>query len=195
MNKVKVLKKVASLILTLCLILSTCALASVRASAAGLQQEVWGTVSFYSADTSFVKYGKSSTHIYIKTTGNGWRENVYVHYDYGDGSKEWYDEPATLVKSYNGYKIWEANISSYGKKFCLKYVANGKVFWDNNNGKNYTTEKIGKDTMIAASRADSYVPANKFMVVATLQNANYTKVVKVKETLIKSSAEVAPSDF
>lgn len=77
-----------------------------------------------------------------------------MHYNYLNG-EDWKDSQATYITTLSdGSKLWKAEINSYNTEHAIKYVAYGQVFWDNNNGNDYTTEKLGT-APITVNRSNS----------------------------------------
>ena len=172
--KTKFRKKVLALLFTFTMLFSlNSAFGSFTVNAAT------DRVSMYLYDLSFSKYGIVGSEIYIQTKDNASNQQVYVYYNPGDGG-EWQDEQAAYFTTLSdGSKIWKAHIQSYSIEYAIKYVADGQIFWDNNNGKNYTGEKLGS-APITVHRHVSYM--NTYVVTATLQNYSYNKNVQVRYT-------------
>ncbi len=138
-------------------------------------------VKLYSADTYFCKYGITGTNVFVQTKDNAKNQKVYVHYNHLKG-EAWQDSEATYVTTLNdGSKLWKAYISSYNTEYVIKYVADGRTYWDNNNDKNYTSERIGSAPVTVNRSGYVYLPY--FNVSATLQNYAYVKDVKVRYTV------------
>lgn len=175
MNKTTKFKRALALVMTLSMLL--CILGSfsiLKASA------ITDNVSLYSSEVYFSKYGMSRRYIYVQTNDNASNQHVYVHYKYLEG-QDWQDEEATYFTTLpDGSKIWKADIGSYSTEYAIKYVADGVTYWDNNNGNNYTHEKIGTAPITANRSYSSYY--GSFYINATLQNYAYDKVVKVRYT-------------
>ncbi len=137
-------------------------------------------VSMYSREIYFVKYGYVISHIYIQTKDNASNQQVFVHYNYMDG-EDWKDSHATYVTTLSdGSKIWKASITSFNTEYAIKYIADGQTYWDNNNGNNYTSEKIGA-APITANRGN-YPDFSRYAINATLRNYAYQKNVQVRYT-------------
>ena len=173
--------RIASIVLTLATLLSIFTIIGTVSAGAAPKNRV----SLYCANPTFSKYGMTSYEVYIQTKDDCKDQKVYVHYNYLD-SEKWRDEEAKLYKVMNdGSKIWKANFTSYNTRYCIKYVANGVTYWDNNNGKDYTYgTSIGSETPVIAQKRnyqyyDSY---NGYQVEALLQNYGYHKNVFVRYT-------------
>jgi hypothetical protein len=173
--------KIASIVLALAMMLSIFTVfGTVSAGAAAKNR-----VSLYCASPTFSKYGMTSYEVYIQTKDDCKDQKVYVHYNYMNNEK-WRDQEAELYKVMNdGSKIWKANFTSYNTRYCIKYVANGVTYWDNNNGKDYTYgTSIGSNNAITSERYGyQYNDWYKgFEIGAVLQNYGYHKNVFVRYT-------------
>lgn len=138
-------------------------------------------VSLYSSEVTFCKYGITSTTIYVKTDSSSSDQSVTIHYNYLDG-EEWRDSAAREFTTLSdGSKIWAAQISSYNTEYAIKYEANGNVYWDNNNGQNYTNEVLGT-APITVRRGRPFYSNYTNSITAVLQNYAYEKEVVVRYT-------------
>lgn len=174
MTKTSTAKKVISIVTVLSILV--CAFSAFAGTAGAATDKV----SMYYTETYFCKYGSTGTYVYVQTKDNAQKQEVTVHYNYLKGH-EWNDAKAEFVKTLNdGSKLWKAYISSYNTEYAIKYVGDGNTIWDNNNGKNYTTEKLGTAPITVNRTGYPYMPAYK--VSATLQNYAYEKDVKVRYT-------------
>jgi hypothetical protein len=82
----------------------------------------------------------------ISVESLGGSEKVYVHYTYGDG--EWVDVEAVYQgKAADGRSVWNFRTKDsavpysyyeYKCQFAIRYEVNGKVYWDNNGGADYS---------------------------------------------------------
>lgn len=180
--KTRTVTKIASIVLTLAMMLSIfCVVGTVSAGAAG-PISANNRVSLYSANPYFSKYGMTSYEVFIQTRDDCKSQKVYVHYNYLDG-QQWRDQEAELYTVMNdGSKIWKANITSYNTRYCIKYVANGVTYWDNNNGKDYTYGNTLGNAPIVSERLGYQYPYQGFMVNVLLQNYAYHKNVFVRYT-------------
>ena len=169
--------KVASVLLIVAMLLSMiCIAGTVSAGAAS------DRVSLYSACPTFGKYGMTSYEVFIQTKDNCSNQKVYVHYNYLD-NEAWRDQEAQYFTTLNdGSKIWKANFTSYNTRYCIKYVADGVTYWDNNNGKDYTYGNTLGTAPIVSERMGYQYPYQGFMVNALLQNYAYHKNVYVRYT-------------
>lgn len=175
MTKTRSIKKIIALITVVCIMAGTLTVfAGVTAGAAT------DKVKLYSTELYFSKYGIRGTNVYVQTKDSASNQKVTVHYNYLKG-QPWKDCDAEYVTTLNdGSKLWKAYITSYNTEYAIKYTGNGHTYWDNNNGKNYTDEKIGS-AVITANRG-GYVYFPGYTVSATLKNLAYQKDVKVRYT-------------
>lgn len=118
---------------------------------------LWASLSF--AQDDMIKLIKAESY-YVSTyqTGGYYERNmliqiknidgtkqVYVHHSTTDGT--WVDIPAKFFNFADStYELWQVNTKDFfnagadGTEFVLKYVVNGKTYWDNNNNANYRLE-------------------------------------------------------
>ena len=175
MSKTVSVKKVISIVTVLSIII--CAFTMVSGVSANAATD---RVSLYSTEIYFSKYGMTGTNVYVQTKDNASNQKVSIHYNYLKG-QAWMDSDAEYVTTLeDGSKIWKAYITSYNTEYAIRYVADGKTYWDNNNGKNYKREAIGT-APITVNRG-SYPYFSYYTVSATLQNYAYHKDVKVRYT-------------
>ena len=168
--------KIVAAITAICMLVSVfAAFGCVNASADT------ANVSLYFAELTFSKYGMSTRDIYVKTDGNSSNQAVTVHYHYYMNS--WVDEEAELFTTLSdGSKIWEASITSYDMQYAIKYVADGRTYWDNNHGSNYKNEPLGT-AAVTVNRVNSIFSKDRPQTVtAVLQNYAYHKNVFVRVT-------------
>ena len=188
----KATRRITSLILTIAMILSLICVAGTVTTGAATKK-----VSLYSSTVYFSKYGGSTYETFIQTTGKAKEEKVYVHYNYLD-HMDWQDAEAELYTTLNdGSKIWRVCFSSFNTKYCIKYVADGKTYWDNNNGKDYDgSTRLGSAPIMADRVGYQYTGwYSGLNVYANLKNYAYHKNVFVRYTTDswKSHRDVAMS--
>lgn len=175
--------RIASIVLTFVMMLSLlCIVGTASAGAAAAPSHA--RFSLYCASPYFSKYGAASYEVYIQTRDDARSQKVYVHYNYMDG-QAWRDAEAEFYTTLNdGSKIWKANFTSYNTQYCIKYVANGVTYWDNNNGRNYSSgTSIGSNAAITAQKLGyQYGGWNGFQINAVLHNYAYHKNVFVRYT-------------
>ena len=175
MTKTSTTKRAISLVTVLSIIV--CAFSVFTSISAGAATD---KVSLYSTETYFSKYGITGKYVYVQTKDNAADQQVTVHYNYLKG-QDWKDAKADYVTTLDdGSKLWKAYITSYNTEYAIKYVGDGKTTWDNNNGKNYTTEALGT-APITVNRG-GYGWLGSYQISATLQNYAYAKDVKVRYT-------------
>lgn len=171
--------KIASIVLAVIMLLSTfCIMGTASASA------VTDKVSLYSSSVYFAKYGFANYEVFVQTKDNGNNQKVYIHYNYLDNT-EWKDTEAKYYKTLSdGSKIWKASFCSYNCRYAIKLVSNGREYWDNNGGKDYTGDNIIGSAPVASERLgyQSYYLYGGFRVNAILQNYAYHKNVFVRYT-------------
>lgn len=174
----KTTTKLASVFLIVAMLFGMlCVAGTVTAGAASNDK-----VKLYSASPYFTKYGMTTYEVYIQTKDNAADQKVYIHYNYLNG-EEWRDQEAEYFTTLNdGSKIWKAFFTSFNTKYCIKYVADGVTYWDNNNGNDYTYgNSIGSAPIISERNGYQY-PYMGFTVNALLQNYAYHKNVFVRYT-------------
>ena len=183
-NTRKITKRFASIILSVAMLLSmicvmgTVSIGTISADAASSR------VSLYCATPYFSKYGFTSYEVFIQTKDNARNQKVFVHYNYMNG-EPWKDSEAELYTTLSdGTKIWKTMFTSYSTAYCIKYVADGKTYWDNNNGRNYGSgTSIGANTPIVSQKLGyQYSEWTGFQINALLQNYAYHKNVFVRYT-------------
>lgn len=172
MTNTKKINRALAFILTLSIILCCFGiLGGIEASA------VTNGVSMYYCDQQPLKYGLISYRIYIKTEGNAFNQQVYVHYSTERNNEDTYDMQASYLKTLaDGSKIWVANITAQSIRYVIKYVADGQIFWDNNGGKFYTDETVGSIAIVINCSSDSRT------ISVTLKNYGYNKQVTLRYT-------------
>ena len=175
MTKTSKTTKIAAMMLTIAMLLGMlCIVGATNASAAT------DRVKLYSSAKYFVKYGFTTSEVYVWTQDNAQNQQVFVHYCYMD-NQPWQDAKAEYVTTLSdGSKIWKANFSSFNTKYAIKYVADGQEIWDNNNGKDYTYADVCGTAPVTVERT-GYAYYN-IPVRAVLQNYAYNKNVFVRYT-------------
>lgn len=180
--KTRSITKIASIVLTLVMILSLFTIVGTVSAGAAGPISANNRVSLYCASPYFSKYGMTSYEVFIQTRDDCKSQKVYVHYNYMDG-QQWRDQEAELYTVMNdGSKIWKANFTSYNTRYCIKYVANGVTYWDNNNGKDYTYGNTIGNAPVVSEKLGYQSCYQGFMVNALLQNYAYHKNVYVRYT-------------
>lgn len=170
--------KIASVFLIVAMILGMlCVTGTLTVSAAGQDR-----VKLHSATPYFVKYGMTTYEAFIQTKDNAADQKVYVHYNYMNG-ETWLDREAEYFTTLSdGTKIWKAYFTTFNAKYCIKYVADGVTYWDNNNGNDYTAGNAIGSAPIISERMQYQYPYMGYTVKALLQNYAYHKNVFVRYT-------------
>lgn len=177
MTKTRNTSKIAAIVLTLVMLLSTVCIAGTATAGAATDK-----VNLCSSGVTFSKYGIAAYEVFIKTTDSARNQKVMVHYNYCGGV--WNDVYATCVQTNNdGSKIWKANFNTYDCKYAIRYEGDGNVTWDNNNGKDYTrTDVLGPGAAVTSERLGYQWSMENYQVNAVLQNYAYNKNVFVRFT-------------
>ena len=174
----KVMKKLLSVAMAAALAIGAVAFggSDVTANAAS------NPVRMHSTEITFCKYGFTHYNVYIEVDANSAsNKEVYVHHSTYD--QGWINTEATFyaMKDSNT-EIYKATVTGMSAtEFVLKYVADGRVYWDNNYGKNYqATDMVGTAEVKALPlRSAMY---GTYTVQASVKNIAYHKVVKVRYT-------------
>lgn len=128
--------------------------------------------------------------IEIEVLNMAYDKKVYVHHKKFDGI--WSDIEASFVKTgNNNYEIWKVNFctdsygyykNDYDQEFALRYEVNGNVYWNNNNGQNFSKAWYGPNGIFAGKGIVGLKSA-KCELVATYNGYaafNKTFIIKVK---------------
>lgn len=177
-NTRKTSTKITSVFLIVAMLLGMmCIAGTVSAGAAANDR-----VKLHSATPYFVKYGMTTYEAYIETKDNANNQKVYVHYNYMDG-QPWQDREATYVTTLSdGTKLWKVQFTSFNARYCIKYVADGVTYWDNNNGNDYFAGNAIGSAPVISERMMYQYPYMGYTVKALLQNYAYHKNVFVRYT-------------
>ena len=177
MTKTRNATKIAAIVLTFVMLLSTICIAGTATAGAATDK-----VQMCSAGVVFTKYGNSDYEVFIKTNDNARNQKVMVHYHYLGGA--WNDVYAECVQTNNdGSKIWKARFYSYALKYAIRYEGDGVSTWDNNNGKDYTyTDVLGRGAAVTSERLGYAYDLSNYQINAVLQNYAYHKNVFVRYT-------------
>lgn len=140
-------------------------------------------VSLYSSGITFTKYGSRTYEVFIQTRDDAFDQQVFVHYNYMD-SLGWSNAKAEYVTTLNdGSKIWKAAFASFNTRYAIKFIADGREYWDNNDGKDYNgTETLGTAPIVAERAGAGVAFSNTYVINAALQNYAYQKNVFVRYT-------------
>ncbi len=143
----------------------------------------YNPVKMYSTHINANRYGITSRTIYIQVdAASAANKAVFVHYELYN-EEEWQDAQASFVtKLDDNTEIWRADITGIiTGQFAIKYVGDGQVYWDNNNGKNYTNNDI-LGTAVVSAQPLRYA-SNGYTLRVAVKNLDYDKVVGVRYTL------------
>ncbi len=178
MTKTTKKTRFAAILLTLAMMIGMFSVVGVTSASAATDK-----VSLYSSSITFTKYGAYTYEAYIQTRDNASDQQVYVHYLYMD-SLGWTDTKAEYVTTLSdGSKIWKAYFTSMNTHYAIKFVADGREYWDNNNGKDYNgTETVGVAPIAPKRNASGFYYSNTYAINAVLQNYAYHKDVFVRYT-------------
>ena len=146
------------------------------------------TVELYYLDSYGGRYGMSKYTVYAKVNSNAQHKEVFLHYYNQNGSK-WEDEEGSYVTTLpDGSEIWKVTPAiAYGTLYAIKFVGDGQVYWDNNNGNNFTSKDILgyaniKLRRIYISNINNSLNKTTINITAIVKNIAYEKVVGVRYT-------------
>ena len=142
-------------------------------------------VKMYYCDHVLSYHGSVTVTVYVQVDSrSAANRQVYIHHS-GFSSGDWGDVEATyFTKLDDNTEIWKASI--YGieanLKYAIKYIGDGKTYWDNNNGNNYGYDITGAANVKAGRLVfgSNYAGVN---VTAVVKNIAYDKKVIVRYTL------------
>lgn len=171
--------KIVAMMLTLTMLLSVFCFKAVTPVSASTAPRV----SFYSMGGINTRHGITTYEVFVQTNDNANDQAVTIHYFYMP-NLGWTDTKATYVTTLSdGSKIWRAVFTSYKCQFAIKYEADGEVFWDNNNGNDYTSANVIGAAPIASERLSVYQFSGRdYTINAILKNFAYEKNVFVRYT-------------
>lgn len=164
-----------------------------------ISQEVNEAIYSNTGDVSLVrayattggKYGMTwyDRDFIVKVKNLAYSKKVSIHHKNADGT--WSDYAAAYKSTVNGgFEIWTLHLYSsgnnpYGNQFVVKYEVNGNIYFDNNNGQNYTLNAndgimLGKNINVL-NRNDVYIYPNSGYINFNIdvRNLAYSKNVKV----------------
>ncbi|MER2147799.1 MAG: hypothetical protein ABS987_01455 [Ruminococcus sp.] len=178
MTKTTKKTRFAAILLTLAMVIGLFGAVGVTSASAATDK-----VSLYSSSVTFSRVGVNSYEVFIRTRDNAADQQVYVHYFYTD-IIGWCDAQAEYFTTLNdGSKIWKANFTSAMTRYAIKFVADGREYWDNNNGKDYNgSETIGVVPIAPQRDASGFYNTSRYSINAVLQNYAYHKDVFVRYT-------------
>lgn len=173
-----IFKKVSSVIMVFALLLGLLTVSNNTITAKAADSPV----KMYCCEGQTIYHGINNYKVYIQiAAGSAGSKSVYVHYRVN--SYDWTDVSAAFLTKLNPEtEIWVASISgSELTDYAIKYVGDGNVYWDNNNGKNYQFSQPLGVANIKALRYGSKTPSY-YQIYAAVKNLAYNKVVKVRYT-------------
>ncbi|MDE6232797.1 MAG: CBM21 domain-containing protein [Lachnospiraceae bacterium] len=176
----KKIKKVTVIILALAIIFGVFGISGMEVTVKASDSPV----KMYYCDHVLSYHGSVTVTVYVQVDSrSAVNRQVYIHHS-GFGSGDWEDvEAAYCTKLDDNTEIWKATITGYetSLEFAIKYIGDGKVYWDNNNGNNYTYNNVLGIANVKAGRLYK-VYSSKVMMFATVKNLAYNKNVKVRYT-------------
>ncbi|MDE7432976.1 MAG: CBM21 domain-containing protein [Lachnospiraceae bacterium] len=140
-------------------------------------------VKMYCCDSVINWRGSVEYIVYIQIDADS-AANKEVSVHYSTGTSAWQDAEATYVTHLdNQTEIWKATVSGFGigGEYAIKYIGDGKTYWDNNNGQNYTATDVLGQANIIVDRLQ-YQQPNSYTIKAIVRNLGYNKVIKVLYT-------------
>lgn len=179
MNLRKTIKKLCAIVMAFAMLFGILPMSgcTITANAAS------NPVQMYSVDNTFSRVGYTSRAIYIQVDAkSAANKAVYVHYENTYEGK-WQDAQASFVtKLDDNTEIWVAGVSGIGLsgEFVIKYVGDGHIYWDNNNGKNYSSHDLLGAANVSAQRLRS--GGHGYNLQVAVKNLAYNKIVKVRYT-------------
>lgn len=177
----KLLRRISAIVLTICVLFNLVATTNnaIVAKADGK------TVELYYLDGYGGRYGMSKYTVYVKVNSNAQHKEVYLHYYNQNGSK-WEDKAGSYVTTLpDGSEIWEVTPgNAYGTLYAIKFVGDGQVYWDNNNGNDFTNQNVLGCANIKLRRIRTNESLNKITISleAVVKNIAFQKVVGVRYT-------------
>ncbi len=206
------MKKVLGMIVFLAAILLTSC--SVAEGVADLMGQ--SSVSTSGLGTEMVKMFRASSFIHsrngmtqytrsfeIRVKNVSYEKVVGVHHHMLDGN--WTNLAARYVRpADNGYEIWSVsvyslNTNNFQPEFAVYYTVNGRTYWDNNGGADYSL-MVGDGVLLGQGVAvlQAYASYNNEIASFSidLQNLAYIKTVEIVYTTDNwASSTVIPAGF
>lgn len=176
----RIIKKMGVMLLALCMF-STLFVFQSKGLAA--KAEELSPVHLYFTNTYIGHLGETNLSVYAQIKSLGDNEKVSIWALTGE-TNYWREIPGTkFTKLSDGTDLWKIDVMSLGPvKYAIKYEVNGKTYWDNNNGNNYTQNNVLGTANIKVNKLP-YLINGAYPIVATVKNLGYEKVVKVRYTL------------
>lgn len=177
----KLLRKISAVVVTICILFSLAA----TTNKAAVVKANGKTVELYYLDGIGGRYGVSKYTVYVKVNSNAQHKEVFLHYYTQNGSR-WEDVAGSYVTTLpDGSEIWKVTpLSAYGTLYAIKFVGDGQVYWDNNNGNNYINKDVLGYANIKLRRISKSEYQNKTTInfEAVVKNIAYQKDVGVRYT-------------
>ncbi|MDE6314732.1 MAG: CBM21 domain-containing protein [Lachnospiraceae bacterium] len=174
----RIFKKLSSIVMVFALLLGLLTVSNNAITAKAADSPV----KMYCCDAKTNSDSTMQYTVYIQIAANSAaNKSVLVHYRINP--YDWTDTYASyFTKLDSQTEIWKATITGSGlTEYAIKYVGDGNVYWDNNNGKNYLfSEPLGTANILAL-RIGTKVAGN-YQITAAVKNLAFAKVVKVKYT-------------
>ncbi|MDE5781063.1 MAG: CBM21 domain-containing protein [Lachnospiraceae bacterium] len=181
MNISKNIKKVTAIILALAMMFGVFGISGMEVTVKAADNPV----KMYYCDQGYSYYGTITKNVYIQIDSrSASNKQVYIHHTNYEGT-DWEDTEATyFTKLDDNTEIWKASICGIEAKlkYAIKYIGDGKTYWDNNNGNNYGYDITGAAN-VKAGRLVFGSNSAGVNVTAVVKNIAYDKKVKVRYTL------------
>lgn len=139
----------------------------------------------------------------IDVANLGLKKNLTLHYR--QAGQGWLDSvPARFVRSLpNNRELWVVEVTDPVSEFAVKYSVGGKVYWDNNGGKNYAfapntwnTPDLGtpvlaadKDLIVTDARECADAPTLELCVTVLTHELSVRQLVSVRYTTYVFAAD------
>lgn len=181
MRMSKRIKKAAAIILALVMMFGAFVMPGTGVTAKASDSPV----KMYCCDhlVSFRGVARITVYIQVDARSASTKE-VYLHHtQYSDN--DWKDTKAEFYKKIDSNtEIWRATIGVYESclKYAIKYIGDGNIYWDNNNGNNYTYNNVLGTANVKSSRLCN-VGISGALVRVKVKNLGYEKKVKIVYTL------------
>lgn len=177
----KLLRRISAIVLIICVLFNIVA-TSNNVIVAKADSKI---VELYYFDGYGGKYGMSKYTVYVKVNSKAQHKEVFLHYYNPNGSK-WEEQEGSYVTTLpDGTEIWKVTPAiTYDVLYAIKFVGDGQVYWDNNNGNNFTLKDVLGCANMKLRRINTYSSLNKttINVTAVVKNIAFQKVVGVRYT-------------
>lgn len=138
----------------------------------------------------------------IEVANLGYAKQVGIAYLQAS-SGQWVTEPAVYVSpTRDGRELWTVTTWP-SDAYAFYYTVNGVTYWDNNGGKNYSTDRyiygglLGAGEMIGMPRGSVPLQGGQALVDVIVRNNSYTKTIDAVYTQDgwATPAKVAPGKY